>query len=62
LEHAQQAMSLDPEFRQNMGPLVQALLVEKEYALALQEVERLRDKGIPIPPMFMKYLQKQANN
>lgn len=62
LVYAQQAMSLDPEFKKNMGPLVQMLLVEKDYTSALQEAERLRDNGVPVPPKFVEYLQKRVDH
>jgi len=55
---AQKAMELDEAFKQRMEPLINALLVEKDYARVIKEMERLEDSGIRIPPRFKEYVHK----
>ena len=63
LAHAQKAMALDPEFKQRTEGLIHALLVEKDYESAIQEIARLKKNGVHIPRLFADYLQtKNGSN
>ena len=58
LQYATKAMALDPEFKRQAGTLVKALLEDKDYEGAADEVQRMEEAGVHVPSLFKEYLRK----
>ncbi len=59
LARARKAMALDPQFKQIAEGLIDALLVNEDYAAVARELERLENEGVRFPPVFAAYLQQR---
>jgi mannosyltransferase len=59
LQYATKAMALDPDFKRQTEPLINALLIDKDFEAAADQVKRMEEAGIHVPPLFKEYLQKR---